>query len=92
VIACGYAWRPDKFPAPQKDVVVIGRGDRAQVDELVRLAPSEEARQQVIDYFKPFVEGGRPKMTGAYIYGAGRDLGPLELTHLWWKPVDKVLP
>jgi hypothetical protein len=94
VIACGYAWTAEPgWPYKQKDVVVVGRGDRAHLDELVRLAPNETARQQIIEFFRPLAEG-RPEWTGCYVYGRmdRPDVPPPKLTHLWWKPVDKVLP
>jgi oligoribonuclease len=63
----------------------------AHIDALVAKAPGEQARKQIIEFFRPLVEGGRPSWPGQYVYGLCRDLHPDELHYLWWKDVE-VLP
>lgn len=70
---------------PLVEVAVVGNGDRAHLDALVARAP-EEDRQVVIEFFRPFVEGGRPDKRGAYTYRTGA-----HVVLVWWKECE-VLP
>lgn len=91
MIAAGYSYLG---PKDRVDVVVVGRGDRKHVDELVRLAP-ELHRTDVIEYFKPMVEGGYPAKKGVYLdrqAPAKMERPAGQPLILWWKRADKVLP
>lgn len=69
--------------------MIVGRGDRAHVDALVKAALPEH-RAEVIGYFKPFAEDRRPANSGRYV--ADKNLHATRcLTVLWWKPVATVL-
>lgn len=95
MIVAGFTYyrSPTVALAEPVDVVIVGRGDRAHADALIARAPENE-RGVVLDYFRPFVEGQRPKMRGAYIYDRG-DRPPRvgdRISHIWWKEITETLP
>jgi hypothetical protein len=113
MIVAGYTYYtgPSNVPLDQEHTVhvtVVGRGDRAHLDELVRRAPQElrGRDEQLVRYFLPLAEGGRPEFGarrndvgesiggGVYLYdGYGpRSDAYPKLSHAWWKQVDQVLP
>lgn len=93
MIVAGYAYYGDAAAQAAifkpTEITILGNGDRAHLDALARHAPVE-IRDSVIEYFRPFVEGGRPQMRGAYVYGTVVRPGS-RLSHLWWKEITEAL-
>lgn len=87
MIAAGFSFI---VAGSRHDVVVVGRGDRTHVDELVRRAPAD-VRSVVLDYFKPMVEGGYPARAGAYVGHPGRASKWADAVILWYKHCHAVL-
>lgn len=74
MIVAGYTY----FAAPNKPehVTIVGRGDRAHLDALVRRAPQElrPKDEKIVHFFRAFAEGQLPEFgRDGYMYGEPTD-------------------